>query len=218
MVKYNDQISRYITELFADQDDILRQVRTKIEKRGLPPISVRPEEGRFLQFLVRSSGAKKAIELGSLGGYSGTWIARGLPPDGKLLTIEKDPLHAEIAREHFAKAGVGEIVEVRLGEAQALLSALTEEGPFDFIFIDADKAGYNDYFIWGIQNTPPGGVIAAHNAFRGFNHTGRYNNDSRSQAILTLNRRIASDPRVISTIFPAGDGTLVAVKVEGISG
>ena len=94
-----------------------------------------------------------------------------------------------------------------------LLANLVDEGPFDFVFIDANKSSYNDYFAWGIHNTRQGGVIAAHNAFNGFNSSSGYKNDQISQAILTLNRKISSDPRLISTIFPAGDGTLVSVRV-----
>jgi caffeoyl-CoA O-methyltransferase len=213
MVKYNDQISRYITELFADQDETLRHVRNDTPKRGLPAISIQPEEGRFLQFLVRTCNTMKALEIGTLGGFSGIWIARGLSPGGRLITIEKEQWYADVAQEHFNLAGVEDRVEIRVGEAQALLTNLTNESPFDFIFIDADKARYSDFFTWGIHNTRQGGVIAAHNAFRGFSTSGGYKNDQISQAILTLNRKISSDPRVISTIFPAGDGTLVAVKI-----
>jgi caffeoyl-CoA O-methyltransferase len=213
MVKYNDRLSQYITELFAAQDEILQYIKEDTTKKGLPAIGIQPEEGRFLQFLVRICNTKKAIEIGTLGGFSGIWIARGLSPGGKLITLEKDSRHAEIAQEHFNLAGVNDKVEIRVGEAQLVLAKLVDEGPFDFVFIDANKSSYNDYFAWGIHNTRQGGVIAAHNAFHGFSSSGGYNNDQISQAILTLNRKISSDPRLISTIFPAGDGTLVSVRV-----
>jgi len=213
MVKYNEKISQYITELFTYQDETLRYVKNETPERGLPAISIQHEEGRFLQFLVRTCNAKNALEIGTLGGFSGIWIARGLSPGGRLITLEKEQQHAEVAQEHFNLAGVNDRVEIRVGEAQALLNDLNNEGPFEFVFIDADKTRYNDYFTWGIQNTRHGGVIAAHNAFRGFSSRGGYKNDPSSQAILTLNRKISSDPRVISTIYPAGDGTLVAVKI-----
>ena len=214
MVKYNDQISKYISDLFAAQEESQRYARQNTNEKGLPSIGIQPEEGRFLQFLARLCNAKKALEIGTLGGYSGIWIARGLSPNGKLITLEKEQYHADVAREHFKRAGVDEKVEIRVGEAKELLNNLISEAPFDFVFIDADKIGYSDYFSWGIQNTRQGGLIAAHNAFRGFSSNGGYHNDQRSQSILTLNRQASSDPRVISTIFPAGDGTLIAVKVE----
>ena len=106
MTIYNDQISQYISSLFADEDEALRMAREDSPKRGLPSISIKPEEGRFLQFLVRACGAKIAVEIGTLGGYSGTWIGRGLLPGGKLYTLDKDSKHAAVAQEHFAAAGL----------------------------------------------------------------------------------------------------------------
>jgi len=214
MVKYNDQISKYINDLFANQDESLQYARRNTKEKGLPVIGIQPEEGRFLQFLVRLCNAQKAVEIGTLGGYSGIWIARGLSPHGKLITLEKEHYHAEVAKEHFKRACVDDKVEIRVGEAQVLINNLVSEAPFDFIFIDADKTGYIDYFSWGIQNTRQGGLIVAHNAFRAFSSSGGYHNDLSSQSILTLNRIVSADPRVISTIFPAGDGTLIAVKIE----
>lgn len=214
MTKYNDHLSGYITNLYATQDKALQRVREDTPKRGLPAISITPEEGRFLQFLVRVCSAEKALEIGTLGGYSGIWIARGLTPGGRLITLEKDPHHAEVAREHFAAAGLSDQVEIRTGDARNILDDLIEEGPFDFVFIDADKLGYEAYFSWALENIRVGGVIAAHNAFRAFRLTGEPSNDRRSKAIDTYNRRVATEPRVISTIFPAGDGISVAVKTE----
>lgn len=214
MTKYNDHLSGYITNLYAAQDKALQRVREDTPKRGLPAISITPEEGRFLQFLVRVCSAEKALEIGTLGGYSGIWIARGLAPGGRLITLEKYPHHADVAREHFAVAGLSDQVEIRTGDARNILDDLIEEGPFDFVFIDADKVGYQAYFSWALENIRVGGVIAAHNAFRAFSLTGEPSNDRRSQAMDTYNRRVATEPRVISTIFPAGDGISVAVKTE----
>jgi len=148
MVKYNDKLSQYITELFAAQDEILQYVIQDTPKKGLPAIGIQPEEGRFLQFLVRICNTKKALEIGTLGGFSGIWIARGLSPGGKLITLEKDTRHAEIAQEHFNSTGVNDKVMIRVGEAQLLLANLVDEGPFDFVFIDMNKSSYNDYFAW----------------------------------------------------------------------
>jgi predicted O-methyltransferase YrrM len=212
MTTYNDQISRYITGLFAAEDPPLVQAREESPKLGLPVINILPEEGRFLQFLVRACGARKAVELGTLGGYSGIWIARGLLPGGKLITLDKEPKHAEVAKNHFASAGLSEVVEVRVGEATELLDELRTEAPFDFVFIDADKAGYPAYFEWALTNTRGRGIIAAHNAFQTGLVAGTVQDDEQSSLMRQFNQHIAGDKRLISTIFPAGDGTLIAVK------
>ncbi len=214
MTIYDDNLSHYIAELFAAQDDALRRVLEELPEKGLPAISIQPEEGRFLQFLARACGAKKALEIGTLGGYSGIWIARGLAPGGKLITLEKSPKHAAVASEHFALAGVEDRVEIRLGDAHQLLSKLKSEGPFDFVFIDAEKTSYDFYFDWALDNVRMGGVIAAHNAFRNGDVAEAGEAASPETATIhALNRRVAAEPRVFSTIYPAGDGTLIAVKI-----
>lgn len=213
MTTYNTELSQYITDLFAVQDEALKRTWEDTPKKGLPAISVRPEEGRFLQLLVRACGATKALEIGTLGGYSGIWIARGLAPGGRLITLEKEPLHAEVARQHFTAAGVASQVEIRVGDAHQSLQALAAEGPFDFVFIDAEKPGYPAYFDWALENTRLGGVITAHNALRGGAVLAKGELDEGARAIRAFNQRVAGEPRVISTIFPAGDGTLIAVKI-----
>jgi len=135
---YNEALWNYILQTFANEDDVLLRIRQGTANNGLPQINIQSEEGHFLQFLVASNGAKRVLEIGTLGGYSGTWIARGLPHDGKLITIEKDPRHAEVARSHFQLEGVPEKVDVREGEARKLLQDLSREGPFNLIFIDAE--------------------------------------------------------------------------------
>lgn len=210
---YNDQISQYISDLFAVQDEALQTIRQASIDHGLPSISVKPEEGRFLQFLVRACGARKALEIGTLGGYSGVWIARGLPPGGRLITLERETSRAEIARRHFAAAGLEGRVEVRVGDAHDLLRDLRQEAPFDFVFIDAEKTGYPAYLDWAMENVRVGGVIAAHNAFRKGSVAGLVPDDEYSEIMREFNRRVAGDERLISTIFPAGDGMVVAVKI-----
>jgi predicted O-methyltransferase YrrM len=212
MTVYNSEISQYITNLFVGEDEALNWIRQDSQAKGLPTISVKPEEGRFLQFLVRACGARRAVEIGTLGGYSGTWIARGLPRDGRLITLEKDAYHAQVARDHFTAARVAERVDIRVGDAHQLLRQLVPEGPFDFIFIDAEKDGYPDYFDWAIANLHERGVIAAHNAFRGGNIVDVNVTDETSQVMQVFNRQVAQNSSLISTIFPAGDGTLIAVK------
>lgn len=211
---YNDQISQYISSLFAVEDSALRMAREESPKRGLPSISIKPEEGRFLQFLVRACGAKKAVEIGSLGGYSGIWIGRGLLPGGKLYTLDKDSKHAEVAREHFAAAGLQDVIEILIGDAHRSLLEIKELGPFDFVFIDAEKPGYPAYFDWAIENTREGGIIAAHNAFRKGTVVGIGQDDDHSELMRKFNQQIADEKRLISTIYPAGDGTLISVKIS----
>ncbi|MCI0521674.1 MAG: O-methyltransferase [Chloroflexi bacterium] len=212
MTIYNDQVSEYTAALFAVEDEALRRAREDSPGYGLPAINIKPEEGRFLQFLVRTCGAKKAVEIGTLGGYSGIWIARGLPPGGKLITLEKAPRHAEVAQRHFTQAGLSEVIEIRVGDAHESLARLAQEGPFDFVCIDAEKSGYDAYFDWALANVRLGGVIAAHNAFREGSVAGVIPPDDYTQTMQAFNRRVAGEPRVISAIFPAGDGAVIAVK------
>jgi len=212
-VPYNEQLSRYITDLFAVQDESLRNVRQEIAQAGMPTISIRPEEGRFLQFLVKALGARKALEIGTLGGYSGIWIARGLLPGGSLITLEVNPSNAEVARRNFEIAGVADRIDLRLGDAHQLLPGLSVEGPFDFIFIDAEKPGYPAYLDWALENTRLGGVLAAHNAFRRGSVAGLVPDDQFTDITRAFNQRVAQDPRLISTIYPAGDGTVIALKI-----
>jgi caffeoyl-CoA O-methyltransferase len=214
MTIYNDAHARYISETFAQHDAVLAQVYEAIPKRGLPAITIQPEEGQFLKFLVAASGARTVVEIGTLGGYSGIWLTRGLPPEGKLITLEKEPHHAQVAREHFALAGLSGQVEIRLGDAHTLLPGLAAEGPFDFCFIDAEKQGYGLYLDWALApgGVRPGGVIAAHNAFRHGAVVDETNHDSDSDIMRAFNRRFATEPRLLPTIFPAGDGMLIGVR------
>ncbi len=206
---FNEALEDYVRSTFAIEDQSLAAIRREIPRRGLPEITVRPEEGRFLQFLVAACGARQAVEIGTLGGYSGTWIARGLPPDGRLVTLEKDPAYAAVAREHFALSGVADKVEVRVGDAHSLLPKLAAEGPFDFVFIDAEKDGYSAYLDWAEANLAPGGVLAAHNAFRNGAVSEPSNQDPSVEITRRFNQRLADG--FLSTIFPAGDGTAIAV-------
>ena len=210
---YDDRFASYITAEFARPDAVLEQVLAAIPARGLPQITVKPEEGRFLQFLVRANGARRIVEIGTLGGYSGIWLARALPADGKLITLEREPKHADVAREHFALAGLTGRVDQRLGDAHDLLPALADEGPFDFCFIDADKESYGYYLDWALQNIRPGGLITAHNAFRGGAVLDDSDHTATTETMRAFNLRFAREPRLLSTIFPAGDGLLMGVVV-----
>lgn len=212
MTTYSPSLSQYVTGLFAGQDEALRTIYSETPKKGLPPISVKPEEGKFLQILVYALGTQKALEIGTLGGYSGTWIARGLAPGGRLITLEKNPVHAEVARSHFELSGVSDRVEIRVGDAHDSLRQLSSSAPFDFVFIDAEKGGYPQYFEWAAGHIRPGGVIAAHNAFRNGSVAGLGEKDEWTEIMQAFNRDVAAREDFLSTIYPAGDGTLIAVK------
>ena len=208
---YNEALENYLRGTFSDEDEILSTIRSEIPRRGLPEITVRPEEGRFLQFIVAASGARLAIEIGTLGGYSGTWIARGLPDSGKLISLELSEKHAAVATEHFEMAGVADKVEVRVGDAHDLLQDLTSEGTFEFVFIDAEKEGYPAYLDWAKANLRPRGIVAGHNVFR---QGAIVDSDDQAPAALAMrsfNESLANDDRFISTIFPAGDGIAMGV-------
>lgn len=211
MPTYSNALSDYISSTFAIEDDTLKRIRKGIADNGLPQISIKAEEGRFLQFLVAASGSELALEIGTLGGYSGTWIARGLPENGRLITLEREAHHAAVAREHFQLAGVSAKVDVREGNALELLASMSDEAQFDFIFIDAEKESYPKYLDWAIENLRLGGIVVAHNAFLHGAIIDDRENAERVDALRIFINRLASDPRMISTIFPAGDGLAIGM-------
>jgi predicted O-methyltransferase YrrM len=214
MTVYNDSISSYITDLFVKQDEALEETLEQIRKNEMPEYAITPEEGQFLQFLVRAAGTTLAVEIGTLGGYSGIWIARGLSFGGKLITLEIDTKHAQVARQNFERAGVGNMVEVREGDAKKLLEDLSTDAPFDLVFIDALKTDYLHYLEWAENNIVIGGLIVAHNALRGGSIVDESGQDEATQSMREFNRRVAENPKLLSTIFPGGDGMVIAVKIE----
>jgi predicted O-methyltransferase YrrM len=214
MTVYNDQVSEYITRLFSQEDEVQKKIFKAIPEKGLPAIMIKPEEGRFLQFLAQSANALLALEIGTLGGYSSIWIIRGLVKGGKLITLEKEQRHADVSLEHFKMAGVEDQVEIRVGEANQLLQGLSGHGPFDFIFIDADKAGYPAYYEWAMDNLRVGGIMAAHNALRKGSVAGTAPEDEFTSIMKDFNENVAKDKRGISTIYPAGDGMVISVKTS----
>jgi len=208
----NDLISKYINDTFIQADVILEKIIEEIPQKGLPTYSIQPEEGRFLQFITHACGAKKALEFGTLAGYSSIWIARGLIAGGKLITIEKNSYHAKIAQENFDKVELSNQIEVRTGEAHHLLDSLSAEAPFDFIFVDANKSNYPELIPWSVDHLREGGILSAHNAFRGGKITKSPAPDEGTRIMQEINQFIANDPRLISTIFPSGDGMIIAIK------
>ncbi len=214
MPDYSEKLTQYVQDLFAHDDDVLLAVRQALVDRDIPRITVRPDEGKLLQILAAASGARKIVEIGTLAGYSGIWLARALPADGKLYTLEKVPKHADTALEFFEKAGVRGKVDLRLGDALQSLEKLSSEGPFDMVFIDADKDRYPDYFAWALKNTRPGGLIAAHNAFRSGEIVNADNQHPDVETMRAFNQQWANTPNLLSTIIGIGDGTLIGV-VQG---
>jgi caffeoyl-CoA O-methyltransferase len=204
------KLDDYVSELYVNEDEVLKGIQAEAERQQMPAISVRPFEGRLLQFLVYSTNAKKVIEIGALAGYSGTWIARALPADGRLYTLEKSSKHAAVAHASFERAGVSGKVELLEGDAQDSLKKLASKGPFDLIFIDADKPGYPAYLAWSVENLRPGGMVAAHNAFRNGRVIAPESDDDRAMG--AFNRALAAEPRLESFILAIGDGMAVGVK------
>jgi caffeoyl-CoA O-methyltransferase len=209
-----EALTQYVRALYAPEDDLLRAVRAEIAARGMPPIHIRPEEGQMLRFLLAAVGARRVIEIGTLAGYSGLWMARALPEDGLLITLEREPERAAVARAFFEQAGLSARVEVRLGSARDILSGLAAQGPFDAVFIDADKDRYPEYLDWSVENIRPGGLIMAHNAFLRGAVVGLSERAPRHiEAIQAFNRRLADDPRLLGTIIPVGDGIAAAIRL-----
>ena len=212
MTVYDDRISSYITELFAQEDPELLAIRTTALELGLPDIGISPEEGRFLALLVQAIQARLVIEIGTLAGYSTAWMARALQPGGRLISLDKSAKHAAVARANMLRLGLDDRVEIRQGEASQLMERLNDLAPFDMVFIDAEKSGYPAYYNWAVSNLRPGGLVAAHNALWGGSVAAEHSGEAIDQ-IKAFNRMVAADVRVISSIYPAGDGTLVAVKI-----
>jgi predicted O-methyltransferase YrrM len=194
-------VDRYITNLLVPPDPALDAALQSSAAAGLPAINVAPNQGKFLMLLAQIQGARNVLEIGTLGAYSTIWLARALPADGHLITLEADPKHAEVARANITRAGLAQMVEVRLGPAQETLPRLIAEGagPFDMIFIDADKPAYPDYFTWSLKLSRPGTVIIADNVIRDGEVIDPANEDPRVQGMRRFNELVAAERRVSAT-------------------
>jgi predicted O-methyltransferase YrrM len=210
----SDGIADYIAGLFAREDEILRALREDADRNGLPPIAVPPESGRFLQLLVRAIGARNVLEVGTLGGYSAIWMARGMGARGRIVTLELEPKHAEFAQRHFERAGVASQIEIRVGRALDLLPAL-DGRLFDAAFLDADKEPLPTYLDWALRLVRPGGLIIADNTLRGGKVIDESVTDDGTRGVREFNRKLAADPRVMGLVVPIGDGVAVGVVTEG---
>jgi len=206
-------VDRYFDGLFAPPDAALDAALKATSDAGMPLINVASNQGKLLQLLTRLVGARRILEIGTLGGYSAIWMARALPPDGRLISLEVNPAHAEVARANIARAGLSDKVEVRLGSAHDSLPQLAEQGagPFDLVFIDADKASTPAYLTWALKLTKPGSLILIDNVVRDGAVADTASANPDVQGIQQGLAMLASDPRISAT-------ALQTVGVKGYDG
>jgi predicted O-methyltransferase YrrM len=198
-------VDNYINDLFVPGDAALAAA----DAAGLPPIQVSPSQGKLLFVLAKAMGARRILEIGTLAGYSTIWLARALPAGGAVVTIEISSLHADVARGNFVRAGVADVVDLRVGRALDVLPNIA--GPFDLIFIDADKPGYPEYLEWAIRLARPGTLIIADNVVRDGAIIDAASTDPNVQAMRRFNIALAADTRVTAT-------TIQTVGAKGYDG
>jgi caffeoyl-CoA O-methyltransferase len=207
-----DHRIQYVRDHFIQEDEVLRSIHPGLAERGMPQISVPAEVGRTLNWLVRFSGAKRILEVGGLGGYSSIWMARALPKEGRLLSLELEPKHAAFAKENVTKAGLADQVQVRIGDAKESMAALYEEGKrFDFFFIDADKKGYPDYLEQALRLAESGALITLDNMFfsdRIFDKD--HLDDPDIEGLRRTHEQLSQDSRLDAMVWTIGDGLGVA--------
>jgi predicted O-methyltransferase YrrM len=194
-------VDTYICDTLIPQDALLDAVLRENAIAELPAMDVAPNQGKLLHLIARIQGAKRILEIGTLGGYSTIWLARALPPDGRLVTLEFEPKHAEVAAANIANAGLSDVVEIRVGPALDTLAKLHQEGcaPFDLIFIDADKPNNPGYLEWSLRLSRPGTVIIGDNVVRDGAVTDPANPDPRVQGVRQFIQMMADDPRLDAT-------------------
>ncbi|GLY73191.1 O-methyltransferase [Actinoallomurus iriomotensis] len=211
-------VDDYFDGALVPPDAALDAALAASEEAGLPRIAVPPNQGKVLWFLARLQGARRILEVGTLGGYSTIWLARALPEDGRLITLEADPGHAAVARGNIEHAGLAKVVEVRLGPALETLPEIAAEGlgPFDMVFVDADKSAGADYFAWAVELSRPGTLIVVDNVVRRGEVVAPGNDDPDVLGVRRLADAVAADPRVtgvaLQTVGRKGhDGFLMAL-------
>lgn len=204
MEKRWTEVEQYFEDLLTPQDESLSAVIEANREQGLPSIDVPALMGKLLDLIVRVSGARRILEVGTLGGYSTIWLARALPPEGRVITLELDPRHAEVARANLQSAGVAEQVEIRLGPAADSMRSLQESGsePFDLIFLDADKQGLPEYLKWSLKLSRPGSVIIADNVVRDGKVVEPENDDPNVRGVRKFLELVATEPRLTATAVP----------------
>ncbi|MEO6911394.1 MAG: O-methyltransferase [Edaphobacter sp.] len=212
------EVDEYIADRLIPSDPVLDEAQAANTAAGLPAIDVAPNQGKLLHLLARAVGARKILEIGTLGGYSTTWLARALAEDGRLITLEANAKHAEVARRNIARAGLDQIVTLRLGAALDTLPQLVEEGegPFDFIFIDADKPNIPKYLTWALKLSRTGTLIVVDNVIREGEVIDAASSDANVQGARQLFDMLASEPRLqataLQTVGSKGhDGFVMAV-------
>ena len=213
-----ERLLEYARELFARESEVHEWIRAQIEARGFPPIHVSPLEGRILAVLAGLVGASRLLEIGTLGGYSALWLVSLLSEDARLISIENDPHHAELAREAIRRAGEEERIELRVGDARELLENEilpdpASRGAFDLVFIDADKEGYPYYLEAAADLLRPGGLLLGDNAFWEGKVVDDSARDPETEAIREFNRRLSEDRRFRGVILPVRDGLAAATFV-----
>jgi predicted O-methyltransferase YrrM len=206
-------VDGYVTGLLVPPDPVLEAALAANAAAGLPAHDVSPAQGRLLELLARMGGARRILEIGTLGGYSAMWLGRALPPGGRLVTLELEPRYAEVARENLARAGLEAVVEVRVGPALETLPALAAERPepFDLVFIDADKQSAAEHLAWALELVRAGGVIVADNVVRDGALADADSDDPRVRGVRALHERLAAEPRVSAT-------TIQTVGAKGYDG
>lgn len=206
------RIDDYIEERFAPHDEALEAALRESRRAGLPQIQVSPNEAKLLQLLAEMVGARRILEVGTLGGYSAIHFGRALPEDGTLISLEIDEHHAEVARKNVERAGLSSKVEIRVGDARELLARITEnaEGPFDVVFIDADKEGYPEYLEWALKLARAGSLILGDNTIRSGSILDP--RDYSARATSEFNERIAGDPRLSAILLP-----ILRERVDGLT-
>ncbi len=197
-----EQVDDYIRDLVGIEDEALKAADNSIKESNIPPISVSANQGKFLQVLAKTCRAKKILEIGTLVGYSTIWMARALPDGGKLISLEFEPLHAKVARENIKRAGLSNVVDIRVGKAIDLLPQILadNEGPFDMLFIDADKTPYKEYFEWALKLSHPGTLIVADNVIREGKVMDANTKDEMVKGARRFNEFLATVPEVTATI------------------
>jgi caffeoyl-CoA O-methyltransferase len=207
-----DYLNRYSREVFGVQDDHLAGLMDEAVAAGLPEIAVGPDVGRLLMILTSMTEGRLAVEVGTLGGYSGIWITRGLRPDGRLITIEYEPFHAQFAGQQFVRAGISDRVDIRIGAGLEVLSQLAGElgpGSLDVLFLDAIKSEYTGYFELVRSNIPVGGLVIADNVYG--TGSGWIDQGHGTDA---FNRHIALDPDFETVAFPFREGVMIGLRVS----
>jgi caffeoyl-CoA O-methyltransferase len=210
------RLEKWAYETYAPEDNLLREVRERSVREGLPDIQVAALDARHLEVLAAASGAKKAVEIGTLGGYSGISILRGMGPGGRLDTFELSQTNAAVAAESFRKAGLGARVRIHVGPALERLREVEADGPFDLVFIDADKEGYPAYLDWAADHLRVGGIVLGDNAFL-FGAVPEEPTGDRAHAVRAMqefHRTLASSGRFRSTILPTGEGLALGVRIK----